>query len=156
MHADSPVTEPAASSEERSPWPCRSLVLWGTFGTTTPVGRRYHNRSLAALAVFLLVHFLLGAWRDVPAVRALIALTPGAVFGFIAWELRRYLLALDELSRRIQMEAITWTYLLGLVAAMAWAGLATAYGSSWYLHPAWFLLLEPVRGFVLRSVARRY
>jgi len=130
--------------------------LWGTFGTKTPAGRRYHNRSLAALAVFLFVQFAFGAWREVPAAGALIALTPGIVFGFIVWELRRYLLSLDELSRRIQMEAITWTYLLGLVAAMAWSGLVMAYGSSWHIHPVWFLMLEPVRGFVLRSVARRY
>ena len=35
----------------------------------------------------------------------ILSLAPGAAYLYIAWELRRYILALDELARRIQLRS---------------------------------------------------
>ena len=82
------------------------------------------------------------------------AFAPGAAFIYIAWEFRKYLSALDELARRIQLESIAWTYLCGLALAMLFGGLGMVYG--WRLNPLWFIVLEPVRAGWLYFVSRRY
>jgi hypothetical protein len=94
-----------------------------------------------------------GAWR------VILSLAPGAAYLYIAWELRRYILALDELARRIQLEAMAWTYLAGLVVASLVGGVAFVYGWHWnrlWLNPLLYVFLEPVRGCFLYYVARRY
>ena len=79
------------------------------------------------------------------------------MFGFISWEFRRYLNALDELARRIQLEALAWTYLTGLTIACALGGVMLAYDlRPWFPSPFWFILLEPIRGLWLYVVSRRY
>ena len=87
----------------------------------------------------------------------LTAILPGAAFGFIGCEFKRYIDALDELARRIQLEAVAWTYLTGFTAACALGGVMLAYDlEGWFPNPLWFTLLEPVRGLWLYVVARRY
>jgi hypothetical protein len=75
---------------------------------------------------------------------------PGIAFTYITWSLRGYLLALDELARRMQFEAMAWTYLCGMAGAVFLFGLGIS------VNPAWFLALEPVRGAWLYVVSKRY
>ncbi len=68
-------------------------------------------------------------------------------------------MALDEQARRIQLEAILWTYITGWVIATVVGGIAVVYGWEWnplWLNPLWYVFLEPVRGCFLYFVARRY
>jgi hypothetical protein len=154
---------PAGTSHnERSNWPVCAMLSYGTFGKQTAAGRRYHIRSAIALAAMVILwpaaallakHFSNTPWL------AIQSLAPGVAFAYIAWEFRRYLLPLDELGRRIQFEAIAWTYLTGLVVAELLGGVAIAYGLHWdrlWLNPFWFILLEPVRGCFLYYVTRQY
>jgi hypothetical protein len=91
--------------------------------------------------------------------RVILSLAPGVTYSYIAWEFRKYVLALDELARRIQLEAIAWTYLTGWAVAALVGGVALVYGWHWnrlWLNPLWFVFLEPVRACYLYYVARRY
>jgi hypothetical protein len=160
MKTDAPSA--GTSQNEGSTWPACAMLSYGTFGRQTAAGRRYHIRAaiaLAAIAVlwpaaaFLAKHFPNTPWLAIQSV------APGIAFAYIAWEFRRYLLALDELARRIQFEAIAWTYLTGLIIAALLGGVAMAYGLHWdvlWFNPFWFILLEPVRSCFLYYVARRY
>jgi hypothetical protein len=156
-------TSPTGTSRiESSNWPACAMLSYGTFGKQTAAGRRYHVRAAIALAAMVILwpaatllakHFPSTPW---PAIQSL---APGITVAYIAWEFRRYLLALDELARRIQFQAIAWTYLTGLVLAALVGGVAMAYGLHWeilWLNPLWFVLLEPVRSCFLYYVARRY
>jgi multisubunit Na+/H+ antiporter MnhB subunit len=138
-------------------WPTSSILLYGTFGARTPAGRRYHVRCGIALAAIVAWVFLAAALSPV-APRAgldlIAALVPGVGFIYIAWEFRKYLLALDELAKRIQLESIAWTYLTGLGLAVLVGGLAML--MRWWVNPIWFVVLEPVRAGWLYLVSRRY
>jgi uncharacterized membrane protein YfcA len=137
-------------NDDSSQWPKCAMIAYGTFGNRTPAGRRYHFRcgiALAAMVVCMIGGALAG-------LKPLAAIAPGIGFLYIAWEFRKYLSALDELARRIQLESMAWTYLTGFGVAMLLGGLGTVYG--WGLNPFWFILLEPVRGGWLYFVARRY
>ena len=144
------------TSDHDTTWPGSSLLIWGTFGTSTPEGRRYHRRCYLAMGV-LLVGYFIAAGLPRAAADIVTAILPGAIFGFISWEFKRYLDALDELARRIQLEALAWTYLTGLTMACALGGVMLAYElQPWFLSPFWFILLEPIRGLWLYVVSRRY
>lgn len=146
-----------SSGSESPRWPTAAILAYGTFGTRSPAGRRYHLRSGLALAAMLVcVVGCAMARSSIPKVIVdlTLSLVPGAAFIYIAWEFRIYLAALDELARRIQLESIAWTYLSGLVLAMLLGGLSLVYG--WGLNIGWFIVLEPVRAGWLYFVSRRY
>jgi hypothetical protein len=138
------------SNHESAHWPTAPMLAYGTFGSRSPAGRRYHFRT--AMALLAMVVCMIGG--ALVHVELIAAFAPGAGFFYIAWEFRRYLLSLDELARRIQFESIAWTYLSGLVVAMLFGGVALFYG--WRVNPGWFIVLEPVRAGWLYFVARRY
>ncbi len=145
------------SGDDSPNWPAAPILTYGTFGARSPAGRRYHIRSgiaLAAMAVCMLSGVLTRSLDPTHRLDLVTMFAPGAAFIYIAWEFRRYLAALDELARRIQLESIAWTYLSGLVIAMLLGGLALVYG--WKLNPFWFIVLEPVRAGWLYFVSRRY
>jgi hypothetical protein len=160
MESDAPGAVPAGN--KGSEWPASSMLGYGTFGRRTPAGRRYHLRTAIALmsmVIVCLAALLLADFEHNSVWRVILSLTPGATYGYIAWELRRYILALDELARRIQLEAMAWTYLTGLGVASIVGGIALAYGWHWnseWLNPLFYLFLEPIRGCFLYYVARRY
>ena len=136
-------------------WPAACMVAYGTFGG--PAARRYHYRSFFAILVALLCFCSGILFRPFMAKSGLDAITafgPAIAFVYVAWEFRRYLAALDELARRIQLESIAWTYLCGLVAAILLAGVSVVYGIRF--NPIWVFLLEPVRAGWLYFVSRRY
>ena len=150
---------------DSSKWPASAMLGYGTFGMRTPAGRRYHLRTAIALIAMLVlaaVVAMLGVrFPNNSLWRPLLSLVPGAGFCYIVWEFRRYILALDELARRIQLEAILWTYLTGLGVATLVGGVVMVYGWEWnllwlWLNPLWYGFLEPVRGCFLYFVARRY
>ncbi len=143
------------SNDETTTWPGSSLLFWGTFGTSTPEGRRYHRRCYTAMGL-MLIGFIGGAALLPPAARDIvIAAVPGIGIGYISWEFRRYLSALDELARRIQLEALAWTYLSGFTIACAVGGVVHAYDLP-FPSPLWFAVMEPLRGVWLYAVSRRY
>lgn len=136
-------------------WPTGPILAYGTLGG--PDGRRYQLRcglALAAMVVCVLATVLFRSFIPKTSVRLIAALAPGVGFAYIAWEFHKYLSALDELARRIQLESIAWTYLCGLALAMPLGGLAMVY--DWRLNPMWFIVLEPVRAGWLYFVSRRY
>lgn len=130
-----------------------AILAYGTLGSNTPAGRRYHRRSGMAL-LLLLVWMVVVASLGHSTLRLVTPLVPGLVFLYIVYEFRRYLLALDELARRMHMEALAWTYLAGLALAMLVGGVSAGVG--WQVNPMWFIVLEPVRAGFLFVISRRY
>ena len=135
----------------QSNWPTKDIFWLGYFGAHTPEGLRYRNRSLGALAFLIVAMCTLVL---IPAAKPLAAVVPGLVFAFIAYEWWRYVTSLDELARRIQMEAMAFTYILGVFVMMALSGLALAL--QWNINPVVFIFLEPLRAWRLLTLARRY
>ena len=154
--------------QEASRWERCAILFWGAFGTKTRAERRYIMRSVFAGAV-------VAAWvglafsRKFPpghSVMIITLLVVGALMTFIAWEMFCYLRQLDELARRMQLEAIAWTYLTGMVVA-GWLGvlmplchlqLHWSYPRQYLLLsiPFLYFLLEPVRAGWLYYLSRRY
>jgi hypothetical protein len=159
-----------SESEEQcadSQWSAFSTLFWGTLGTKTPAERRYKTRTFLAAGSLLcwvlfafVVHF-----RPKPMIFVITDLSWGTVITYIAWELRRYLFTLDELARRLQFEAMAWTYLTGFVLAV-WLGVLAPFSHTlmnWpfkqsllLLSPFLYFLLEPVRAGWLYYLSRRY
>jgi len=147
-----------SNDDKTAPWPSSSILIYGTFGAKTPEGRRFHIRCTAAL-VAMVLGMILGTILNLAVHLPLAAgaAVPGLAFAFIAWEFRRYVLSLDELARRIQLEAIAWTYLTGLVLAMLAGGFLLVYPVDFhFLNPFWYIFLEPIRAVWLYVVSRRY
>lgn len=78
----------------------------------------------------------------------------GLAFSYISWEWWRYVSSLDELERRLQVEAAAWTYIVGMALAMTLAGVHAVLG--WRVFPGWLILLEPLRGWRLYELTRRF
>jgi hypothetical protein len=136
-------------------WPIRSMLLVGTFGASqSEAGRRYHSRVWSAFAVAVGVTLLLRAVAGDQGFRWLTGVILGPLFGYIAYELWRYISALDELARRLQLEALAIVYLIGLAIVLTVAGIGNVMPFS--INPLLFLALEPIRGLVLVLRSRQY
>lgn len=156
----------ASSAAEETSWTSCAMLMWGVFSTKTPEGSRYVRRCFVAglLVVVPTVLFAIHQSLHLHYVSKriytgyLAAVMP-LVFGIMAWEFRKYLLSLDELARRLQVEAMAWTYLTGFVLAATFCGIwleMYPQVSAMWLSPLWFLLLEPVRAGWLYALTRRY
>ena len=66
----------------------------------------------------------------------------------------RYVTRIDELERRLQMEALAWTYLVAMAAAVALGSISLFL--RWNINPGLLLLLEPLRAWRLYVIAKRY
>ena len=101
-------------------------------------------------------------------ISATTVLVAGCVISYIAWESRRYLAHLDELGRRMQLEAMAWTYITGFVLA-AWFGVLVVFLALFghlpthgffkgllLVSPFFYFLLEPIRAGWLYYLSRRY
>lgn len=151
---------------ESSQWPIASIIGYGTFGMKTPAGRRYHIRSaiaLVTLSIFWPLTFFLWWFDTGPSLlwRAIAGVAPGLAVGYISWEARRYWLSLDELGRRLQLEASAYGYLVAWVASTLLGGLSFIFiGHPWvwlWCNPLWvFVIAETARGVILYYLARRY
>ena len=132
-------------------WPTAPILLWGTFGKGSAAGRKYHFRAGMALVVALSVALLTVRLRWLAPVSVFM---PAATLAYIGWEFRKYLSGLDELGRRIHMEAICLTYLTALVLIAAAGGYAALAHIN--VNPIWLVLIEPIRAGWLWLTARRY
>jgi hypothetical protein len=150
---------------ESSQWPTAWILGYGSFGPKTPASRRYHVRTATALIVLTIVWpvtFFLWLFDKSPTLlwQVIAGLAPAVIYGYIGWEMRRYWLTLDELARRLQMEAAAYTYLLAFAAAPGLGGISLIlYGHDWVwmvCNPLWLILLEFARAGILYYLARRY
>jgi len=145
---------------ESSQWPTCSIL-----GIRGPAERRLRAcAGLASLAMIVLWPLSVYLWKNHVSPTVLWgivgALVPGLALGYLSWETRRYWLSLDELARRLQLEAAAWTYLIGIPAGMMLGGVSFVFfdhPSVWFwCSPMWVILLEPVRSIVLYFLTRRY
>jgi len=156
------------TQERGSLWATCPILSWGIFGTKTRAERRYMRRTLlgAATAAAWVLIALARDFHPKAILLPLTALVLGAVVTNVAWEISRYIRQLDELARRLQLEALAWTYLTGFVAA-AWLGVLAPLSSTlmhWPYKRSFLLLspflyhivLEPVRSAWLYFLSRRY
>ena len=137
-------------SSKQGSWSYGSILFWGVFGTHTPAARRYWARCGVALLVFAGATV---AGFSVPRFAPAIWPVCAAAWFFTLREFWRYAQSLDELEQRLQMEAMAWTYLLAIGAAVTLGTLAQF--MHWSVSPWVLVMLEPVRGWRLYVLARR-
>lgn len=143
---------------EGADWPYASLMLFGFFGTDTPEGKRLAWRTAAALVLFVVSALGLadGFHSPFPDVLWVLGL-PGSVLA-IGWAYGRYLGALDELNRTIQLKAFVFAY--GAAMTLMAIGVTVALIAPTSASPKRLLLLpvfaELFRGVALAVLARRY
>jgi hypothetical protein len=145
----------AGMSETPQRWPYWTLLFCGHFGRATPASRRLNRETLLGLA-------LLGGCAMTAALVDSVSpigrwiLVPGAALS-VLWILgafRRYFAELDELSLRIQHEAIAFAFSAMLLLGIAAATIAIV--AEVDVHPLWIVVAEPLRGVGLVRAARRY
>ena len=138
-----------ADRSDAASWPVASMLLYGTFGgDASPQSLRADRRSRVAFGVFFALEAaLLVAPVPMDVKRALEAALVGALFATLAWLRWQYAMALDELARRLYLEAFAVTYLIGLSLLVPFGLLHSLAG--WTVHPLIFVVLEPLRGLVL-------
>jgi hypothetical protein len=155
------------ANQEQSRWSICRILFFGTFGGNIPAENRYIRRisiamGLAACWAGLVVVMHFHPKRIILPVTLVIG---SSVITYMVWEMRRYLMALDELARRMQFEAMAWTYLTGMVLAVWLATLAPLSHTLLYwdyrqtlllLLPFAYMLLEFVRAGWLYILSRRY
>jgi hypothetical protein len=139
-------------SEESTGWPYSSLLFLGYFGPNYPGGRALAFRATLALIAFVIGVLMIqaGGGLIVHAIGGLMVV--GSITALV-YSNARYLSGLDELSRRIQLEAFSWTY---AVAFFVMAMLLVVGRGTLSMNPLFLVFLEPVRGAVLVLVARKY
>ena len=127
------------TESDGSKWPAAAMLGYGTFGMRTPAGRRYHIRTAIALISMVVIALAIAAIAlEAPQPGVGDGSLPGVLCRVLLHclgEFRRYILALDELARRIQLEAVLWTYLTGMAVATFVGGIAMVYGWEW--SPLW-------------------
>jgi hypothetical protein len=138
-------------------WPWASILILGTFGLDSPGVRRYQIRTgLALLGLVLLFPASAILLPEVSALRWLPPLVAGSLFAFIAYEMWRYISGLDEMSRMLQFQAMSVTYLVGFSVFATAHFFAGASGWSWHVPALAYVGLELVRGLVLAVLVRKF
>ncbi len=140
-------------------WPYASLMFFGFFGTSTPEGRRLARWTTAAtLGLALGLGGLAFGWPSGPARLVWVVLVPMMVV-LMAFAYARYLAALDELARLIQLQAFAVAYGFAMLVAAGlyvYALAGEAHEVNGVLAAAMFGLAEVVRGAALAVFARRH
>ncbi len=133
-------------------------MFWlGTFGCDSDSARRYHRRafgSLAWLAIAVALGGVAHRFGKIPVSHWVAGLGTPVVFAYIMWSYYRYVHELDELARRIQLEAALFAFLFVIVGGITLSSIWMFTG--WVANPLWVVLAEPVRGLGLVLAARRY
>ena len=147
MQPNHPESNPTPSR-----WPVSEMLARGTFGTDTAAERRLvtRNKIIGAL-IFVSVMACRVYPKPITATCTFFLLA--ALCTYYALEKRKYLLSLDELPRRIELEGMAWAYSISLLAALWLAAIGYAVSLRWPLNPrllSWvpFLLLVIVLGLV--------
>jgi len=161
------MQESPETHRDESRWPLKQMLMRGTFATGTEAERRVAFRSNAVVAVVVgcvLATRLLHV-ANVPVVRAITLLLAATALSVYAWEKGKYFLSLDELPRRIEMEGMAWSYVVGVLGAI-WAGCIGSAVSVWWpeagrINPwqlafIFAMLLALVKGAYRYFATRRY
>lgn len=140
-----------------SSWPWAKMFWLGTFGCDSASSRRYHRQafgSLLGLAGAVAIGAAVHKFLEIPIGHWVAGVGTPLVFSYIMWSYYRYVQELDELARRVQLEAVLFSFMFiivgGIVLSSVWMF------TGWTAHPMWVLLAEPVRGVGLIVAARRY
>lgn len=133
------------------------MLLFGTFGSEVPPASQRADR-LSRLGVFVFV-VLVAALPFIPGLRSEVRASMnvallGLLFAFLAWQRWSYANGLDELARRLYIEAFAITYLIGLTL-FAFFGLLHSL-AGWSVDPFVFMVLEPVRAVILVWRTRQF
>ena len=126
-------------------WPWTSMLLIGTFGPHDDASRRYHWRcgwALGGFVVALIVWSAVATQFDAPFLRWIPAMVTAVTFTYIGHELWRLVSSLDELTRRLQLEAMAIAYLVGLPVFVTAQFVSGAAGWSWQLPAVTYLCLD--------------
>jgi hypothetical protein len=142
-------------SEAPISWPYWSLFFCGHFGKATPASRRLNRQSVVGLMI-LGGSVLATAALNAVAPYGKLIFIPGVALGvgWILFAYRRYFAQLDELSLRIQHEAIVFSFAVTLLVGVTAAAVAVV--TDLNIHPLWLVIAEPLRGLGLVLAARRY
>jgi hypothetical protein len=148
------------------------MLVFGSFGSGTPAGRRARHRGYVWLAVFAVSAVAVGSTSLPWAARVMLAVAvPMAWVGF-GWSSVRYFSEMDELTRLMHLEATAFAYIAVIAVASIWHALgaldvfgtlpgagtvATLFGGrARSIVPVFVLLVvvEPIRALALVLLAR--
>lgn len=136
-------------------WPYASLLFCGHFGGATPGSRRLNRHGYVAMAILLGSLWLTSGLPDsVPGGDWALVVGAAAASLIVVRGFQQYFAGLDELSLRIQYEAIAFAFSVTLVAAMVLGAISVV--RPFELNPVFVMLAEPLRGVGLVRAARRY
>ena len=145
--------------EPRMQWPWASIVFFGTFGRLDTASRRYQKQSAIAVAIAL-AGFIGWAVLATLVREPWVSWLPGIIFtatwAYVSVQAWKYISSLDEMSRSLQLEAMSITYLAGMPVFLFTFFFYNTTGWSWQFLPLIYFALELVRGIVLALRARRY
>ena len=147
--------------EDEARWPYASLLLFGFYGRKSPGGKRLVRETTIGLALFVVAAVALNTDVESVVLETAFALALPCSVWIIGWAYSRYLQALDELNRLLQLKAFAFSY--GAVMALAYgmAGLIMAdpvrFGAeSPVVYLGLLVLAEPLRGVALAYLARKH
>jgi hypothetical protein len=153
------MTEPTEPARNEPSWPYASLFFMGFYGRNSPGGRELSWRTMGALALFLIAAAgVKGVWGHFIPQAFWIALVPASIFA-IAWAYVIYLRGLDELNRRIQLEAFALSYAATMIIYFAAVSVSLRdLGHIPTIPGLTYLIIfaEPLRGAFLVYLAKKY
>jgi hypothetical protein len=143
------MAEETIPRNDDASWPLFSMFFLGFFGAAhSAADREFRRRSWIAFT-------LLFAGQTVAALAA-VGYWPRVTIAVIAMSYLvtawwRYLSTLPELERRLQLEAVALTYVIGFGVILTLAICVRQPVDARY-----FLVIEPVRGLLLVVLSRKY
>lgn len=159
VSADSEIEREVQEEEGKASWPYATLLFFGFFGTATPEGRRLARwTAMATVGAAIGGAGLASGWPGGPGRLVWAAVLP-AMMVLVAIAYVRYLAALDELARLIQLQAFAVAYAFMIVVAaglLVYVYIAADPNVHWGLAAATIALAEVVRGAALAFFARRH
>ena len=143
--------------EDQASWPGLTMLFFGYFrqdaGSTKWTKRSYYGLAVL-LAGMLGSTALKGVLSDLTLDIFVTALSVSGM-GFVYWSLWRYMNDLDELHRRVMLEAIALSFFITMTTAIGIGVAELRFGTS--VRIAWaFILGELMRGVGLVLAARKY
>lgn len=142
--------------DNRADFPFWSTLMFGHFWGESSASESAKRRSRIAMLMFLIAlvvaSVIPGFERELR--HTFVNVLVGLTLTYFAWEAWRYTTGLDELARRLYLEAFAITYLIGLAMFSVLGVLQDIAG--WNISPLVFMVLEPVRLAVLAWRSRQF
>ena len=126
------------------------MLFFGTFGTdASEASQRADRRMRSAVIVYLLlaVATAMAPGIDVQIRRGIHTALIGLLLAVIGWQRWSYANGLDELGRRIYVDSLAITYLIGLT--LFFIGALAQSVTGWTVNPLIFVALEPLRAGIM-------